>query len=96
MCPCGTFPLPLRGAAALSSTTLFQEEVLLSALDAHTRAVCRVEGGDLSSEAIRGEIGAINRLLDAAVDCGMDVDEPDLVGWSAICATRFLTNGDRA
>lgn len=75
------------------TTTLLRNEVLLSAYDAHGRAVRRVEGGDLSSEAIRGEIRAINVLLDACIDCGMSVDHADMSGWAAERVTSFLLSG---
>lgn len=70
--------------------TLHQNERLLTALDAHTRASGRVRGGDLSSDAVCGEIRALNRLYDVSMECGMSHDEPVVEHWAAERVARFL------
>jgi hypothetical protein len=70
--------------------TIYQNEVLSTALDAQLRAAARVAGGEFTFEAVSAEIRATNRLLDAAVACGFDPSEPDLVGWASERVARFL------
>lgn len=66
------------------------KEALLSAYDAAGYAERRVEAGDLSAEAVRAMIRSQNVLCDAALDCGMSQEEPDVMAWAVKRVTSFL------
>jgi len=62
-------------------------EVLMDAYDAHKRA------GDFeTTDAPRAWIKAYNRMLDAAIDCGMAYDHVDPTAWIAARLTRLLVS----
>lgn len=67
-----------------------QLEILNDAHQTHGYASRRVEGGDLSFDAVKAEICAINVLFDACVECGMAIDHADMEGWAAARVTRWL------
>ncbi len=67
-----------------------QTEILSTALSAFHCAHGRVAGGELTAEAVTGEIRALNRLYDAALDCGMSMDEPTVEEWAAERVARWL------
>lgn len=71
-------------------------EILSTALNAEGYARRRVEGGDLSGEAIRAEVRASNVLLDASIDAGMSHAEPDHVAWAHKRVTAWLLSGVEA
>lgn len=77
-------------------TTEAHLEVLSTAFDAHGRATRKVEGGDLSMDAVRAEIRAINVLFDACMDAGMSFEVSDHVGWAAERITKWLLSGAEA
>lgn len=52
----------------MANPTEHQMEVLSTALTAFQRSQAAVAGGDVSYEAIRAEIGDLNRLYDALID----------------------------
>lgn len=81
---------------AQAAPTLAAKETLLSAYDALGYAQRRVAGGDFSRDALIGEVRAINRLYDAALDCGMSHEEPSVETWAALWAGAFLTSGVEA
>lgn len=63
----------------------YKLEKLSTAYDALTRA-----GDFLTTSDPRGWIKASNRLLDCAIDCGMDRDEDDHEAWAAERITRWM------
>lgn len=67
-----------------------QLEVLSGALDSALRARAAVEGGDLSFTAVTAEVRTVNRLIDAAVDCGMSYCEADHIGWASQRVATWL------
>jgi hypothetical protein len=71
-------------------SNLAKNETLLTAYDAHGRAQRRVQGGDLSPEAVMGLIRAENVLFDASLACGMSYDEPVVEAWAVQRVTRLL------
>ncbi len=63
-------------------------EILSAAFDALTAA------GDFETCADpRAYIRAENRLFDAAVDCGMSLDEVDVSSWAAGVLTAWFVSG---
>lgn len=74
-------------------TTEARLEALSTAFDAHGWATRKVEGGDLSVDAIRAEIRAINVLFDACIDAGMSFEVSDHAGWAAERITNWLLSG---
>ncbi len=65
-------------------------EKLSTELASFQRAQARVAGGELTAEALTAEIRSLNRLYDAALDCGMSMDEPTVEDWAAERVTRWL------
>lgn len=79
----------MASAASIAATEA-SLEILSGSLDAALRARAPIEAGDFSFEAVSLEISTINRLLDAAVECGMDIGHADLIGWSSSRVAKWL------
>ncbi len=78
---------PSRPADEDGMAQLAKLETLMGAFDALTRA------GEFETSADpRNWVRCFNRLLDAAIDCGMDRDHEDVSGWTAIRITRALVS----
>jgi hypothetical protein len=67
-----------------------QMEVLSGALTAKLLATAAVERDGVTLTTVNAEMRATNRLLDAAVDCGMRHFEPEMEAWASERVAAWL------